>query len=214
MKRKVLFSTSSYHDLVNTEFNENLTIGQMKGNQKFDGIASASPFPRNERLHALRKKHGFVDHNGKEFKTFSEIQKSTKLKGKAAPGSKILNCLTSRIINEDQKLNYLMLKSGKFRKTDTINQKFRKPLPKESLKRNPFQNVYSSVSESKICWSDKKQSKEMNFNNHGSKFDPINTQRHVKGFKNLDYGDNKLFTKVNGISEFNQITHGESTPLV
>mmetsp|Transcript_16394 Transcript_16394/g.14319 ORF Transcript_16394/g.14319 Transcript_16394/m.14319 type:complete len:87 (+) Transcript_16394:339-599(+) len=47
----------------------------------------------------------------------------------------------------------------------------------------------------------------MSANGRTSTIDPINPERKLTGSKKLDFGNPKLFRKINGISEFNQITH-------
>lgn len=111
------------------------------------------------------------------------------------------------MINQDQKLNYLILKEGKFKRTDTINQKYIKPRPKHTQFENPFQSVYNSSSESKFIWSDKPAPKVSMYNNPGQKYDIINTERASTDYKKLDFETPRLFRKVNGISEFAQTTH-------
>ena len=111
------------------------------------------------------------------------------------------------MINQDQKINYLLLRDGKHRKTDTLNQNATTPTLKVNIHNLPFKTSYNAGSESKFIWSDKPAPKETNYNNRSTTYDPTNTQRALGGHKKLDFNDPKLFTKVNGISEFNQITH-------
>jgi hypothetical protein len=127
---------------VNKDFNENLTIIQMKSENRYDEVASGSPVKREQRLTRLRREYGFIDRNGKEFRTFSEMEKSTNLKPKPATGTKLLECMTSRLMNEDQKLNYLLLKETKHKKTDTLNQRTRAP-KKLNLFAEQFRTSYN-----------------------------------------------------------------------
>lgn len=117
LSKKLLSAPSNvsrnYDKNVNKEFNENLTITHMKSENRYDDIQNGSPVRRDQRLARLRKQYGFVNRNGKEVQTFSDLQVSADFKPKPVTGSKLLECMTSRLINEDQKINYFLLKDGK-----------------------------------------------------------------------------------------------------
>lgn len=94
LNKKLLSAPSNisrnYDQSVNKDFNENLTISHMKSENRYDEIASGSPVRRSDRLTRLRREYGFVNRNGTEFKTFSELENSAQLKPKAGTGSKLL----------------------------------------------------------------------------------------------------------------------------
>ena len=204
----------NYNQSVNKEFNENLTISHMKTENRFEGVASGSPVKKDQRLSRLRREFGFINRNSQEFKTFSDFEKSAKIKPNPLTGSKLLDWVSTNLINQDQKINYMLLKETKHKKTDTLNQKD-KPSPKVNMLHNTFRTSYNCNSESNMIWSDKPHPKGTDFTtpstNVNSKInywiDPTNTQRVVSGMKKLDDKNPKLFNKVNAISEFYQITH-------
>jgi hypothetical protein len=170
----------------------------MKSDKNYDEIASGMPVKKDQRLTRLRKDYGFVDRNGQEYKSFMEMTKSTAPpKMKTADMRRSVEDQTSRWINQDQKINYMVLKEGKFKRTDTINQKYSKPRPKISQRQNPFTAVYSCNSETKFIWSDKPAPKVSTYNNSGSKYDILNTARPSVDPKRLDFETPKLFRKVN-----------------
>ena len=162
---------------------------------------------KDQRLARLRKDYGFMNRNGEEYKTFADMAKSSQPKLKTTDSTKLLNCPSSKLINQDQRLNYLVLKEGKFKRTDTINQRYIKPRPKNVQRQNPFQTAYTVNSQTKYIWSDKPAPKVSLYNNSGSKHDILNTERASLDSKSYDHESPKKFRKVNGISEFTQTTH-------
>ena len=105
-----------------------------------------------------------------------------------------------------------MLKDAKHRKTDVLGQKTGSPMKKMNIFTSPFKTSYNCNSQSNIIWSDhskpkKGDSREVSANGRISSIDPLNPERAVKLGKKLDFEKEGVFKKVNGISEFNQITH-------
>jgi hypothetical protein len=211
LNKKLLSAPSNfiknYDKQENIKFNEALTLSQFKPDNGFNGIESGSPEKKDQRLTRIRKDYGFIDRNGAEFKTFEEVHKSMNYKTIPSDNSKFLEFLTTKLMNQDQRINYALLKEGKHKVTDTLGQKSKKSSLKQMLKNNPFKTVYNTSSESKIIWSDKQTLNELNFNNPSCQHDLLNPDRFMGKHKVLDFSNPKMFVKVNGISEFNQITH-------
>lgn len=210
LNKKLLSAPSNFNKNYdkgeNIKFNEALTLSQFKPDNGFNGVEAGSPERKDQRLTRLRKDYGFIDRNGNEFKTFADMHKSMNLKTISSDNSKFLDFLTAKLMNQDQRINYSLLKEGKHKATDTLGQKSKKPSQKQMFK-NPFKTVYSTSSESKIIWSDKQVFNELNFNNPSINYDPLNPFRFLGQHKDLDFNNPKTFVKVNGISEFTQITH-------
>ena len=125
---------------------------------------------RDQRLSRLRKDYGFVNRNGTEYKTFSEMETAVN-PIQSAENPKFLDFAVSKLINQDQRINYLFMKEGKHKPTDTLGQRNKKPMLKQSLQ-NPFKTSYNGSSESNIIWSEKPIAKELNFNNPSINYDP------------------------------------------
>lgn len=119
----------------------------------------------------MRKDYGFVNRNGTEFKTFSEMETAMNQHTQSAENSKFLDFVTAKLINQDQRVNYIFMKEGKHKPTDTLGQRNKKPAFKQSFQ-SPFKTSYNCASESNIIWSDKPISKELNFNNPSINYDP------------------------------------------
>lgn len=128
LSKKLLSAPSNigrnYDKAVNKKNNEALIMSQMRKSDDYDDLVSGSPVKRDQRLARLRKDYGFIDRNGTQFKTFTEIEKYKNPKVKtAAVNGKLAECNTVRMMNQDQKINYLFLKEQKHKKTDVLNQK-------------------------------------------------------------------------------------------
>lgn len=92
-------------------------------------------------------------------------------------------------------------------KTDTLNQNPKQPMQKANIFQMPFRTSYNINAQSSIDWSERPKVQETSCNTPSTFYDPTNTQRVINHNKKLDFSNPKLFRKMNGISEFNQITH-------
>lgn len=226
LNKKLLSAPSNisrnYDKSVNKQNNENLTVTHMKNDQRYEDVQSGSPVRREQRLSKLRKDYGFIDRNGTQFKTFSEIDhaatsrmgktKQNKAQTAVSDSIKFQECNTARVINQDQKINYLLLKETKHKKTDVLGQKTGSPSQKLNLFTSPFKTSYTCNSQSNIIWSDHSKpknadSRDVSANGRASTIDPLNPDRAVKAVRRIDFEKEGVFKKVNGVSEFNQITH-------
>lgn len=94
LNKKLLSAPSNigrnYDKSINKQNNENLTMNHMKTENRYDDVASGSPVQRGQRLSRLRKDYGFIDRNGTQFKTFSEIEKSINPKSNTASNDPLI----------------------------------------------------------------------------------------------------------------------------
>jgi hypothetical protein len=217
LNKKLLSAPSNigrnYDKSINKKNNENLTVTQMNSINNYDEVASGSPIQRDQRLSKLRKYYGFVHDNGSQFKTFTEIEQSVNPKSKNASNNPVNSeSNTARLMNQDQKINYLLMKETKHKQTDILLQKTNGPPKKLNIFTSPFMSTYSVNSQSNFIWSDHSKPKDIgqsNVSKNGrvSSIDPINPDRVVNSPINVDFSHPKLFKKINGISEFKQMTH-------
>ncbi|CAI2367218.1 unnamed protein product [Moneuplotes crassus] len=217
LTKKLLSAPSNisrnYEKDVNTSNNETLILNELKPHMRYDDVASGSPVKQDERLSRLRKEYGFIDRNNPQIKTLNDKGKSTNPKETSKTDNiKILESNTARALNQDQKINYLILKESKHKKTDVLGQKSKKPPQKLNIFMTPFKTTYNCNSQSNIIWSDFSKPKhsetsQISMNGRSSTIDPLNPMRALKTPKKLNITNPKVFKKINGISEFHQITH-------
>ena len=148
MNKKLLSAPSNvsrnYDKAVNKNNNESLAVNQMKSENRYDGVATGSPVKKDQRLARLRKDYGFVNRNGTHFKTFNELEKSVSPKARTAIDNiQLSESHTARVLNQDQKINYLLLRETKHKKTDTLNQNSKQPPQKLNIFTSPFKTSYN-----------------------------------------------------------------------
>jgi hypothetical protein len=146
-------------------------MNHLKPVVRYDGIESGSPERRDQRLARMRKDYGFVNRNGTEYKTFADMETILQPNAQSEENSKFSDFITAKLINQDQRINYLFMKEGKHKPTDTLGQRNKKPVLKQSFQ-SLFKTSYNCSSESNIIWSEKPISKELNFNNPSINYDP------------------------------------------
>ncbi len=148
LTKKLLSAPSNisrnYEKEVNNNNNESLVLNELKSHARYDGIASGSPVKRDQRLARLRKEYGFINRNATQSKTFNNTAQSTSPKARTAADSiKMIESNTARALNQDQKINYLILKESKHKKTDVLGQKAKNPPQKINIFTTPFKTSYN-----------------------------------------------------------------------
>mmetsp|Transcript_5137 Transcript_5137/g.4919 ORF Transcript_5137/g.4919 Transcript_5137/m.4919 type:complete len:343 (-) Transcript_5137:363-1391(-) len=148
LAKKLLSAPSNisrnYEKEVNTSNNEALIRSQLNAHPIYDEVASGSPMKRDQRLARLRKEYGFIDRNNPQLKTLTDTNKSASPNPRTESGNiTIMESNTARALNQDQKINYLILKEGKHKKTDILGQKSKNPPQKVNLFTTPFKTDYN-----------------------------------------------------------------------
>ena len=129
----------------------------------------------------------------------------TKSNSNLAEGTSVVDNV--RVLNQDQKVNYMLTRESKYKLTDTLNLKSEAAFQKLFQNMKPLKKEYMSNAQSNLIWSEREHSGKRAINHQSTSYDIFSQAPQKQHNSKPSMGQpSQVFAKVNGISEYAQAT--------